>query len=529
MINNETPVREVDVLSTMGFVVKRYRWLLVAALIAGAMVGYAIAALQPEVYATTSRVFLRSGSTALGTSRPLSANELRVEAALASSSLVAERAATQLGGGATPAKVRASVTAAVLPELGALNIRAERPFPGEAARYANAVATAYEAEKSAQVAAESAEALRELESARTRLAARIAELEAQRDVAQGDTGIRAQLQAVTSQLTSVETSIDRLTLTEALGDTGVDLIEPAPEPQSAIENDVLQSTAAGAIVALLLATGVAWWRSERSPVVRRREDPARVLDAPLLGDIPRYGFGGDNGEIVTADAPNSIPSEAYEFLVSSLRFALRDRGIEAGMLAVTSTDVGDGKTLTIANLGVVAARDGRRPLLVDADERARGLSQLVGLGAAPGLTDLIERDDGALGDVLGSWEPADGIAIPVIPAGTPLESGTAGLFRHARFTKVMIELREHGDVALVDAPPVGVAETMDIVAQADGVVLVVRPATRVDRLREARRRIEMSGTPLVGYVYNGSGGRRSRYEAAYGYGSSGRSETPADR
>ena len=46
------------------------------------------------------------------------------------------------------------------------------------------------------------------------------------------------------------------------------------------------------------------------------------------------------------------------------------------------------------------------------------------------------------------------------------------------------------------------AETTDLAAQADGVVLVVAPRNPVARLEDARQRLAMSGTPILGYVFN---------------------------
>jgi Mrp family chromosome partitioning ATPase len=68
---------------------------------------------------------------------------------------------------------------------------------------------------------------------------------------------------------------------------------------------------------------------------------------------------------------------------------------------------------------------------------------------------------------------------------------------------------------VIDAPPLlAVAETVDLAAMADGVILVVRPGTPLAELQAARDQLDLSGAHLLGYVYN-----RASWEASgFGYG-----------
>ena len=64
-----------------------------------------------------------------------------------------------------------------------------------------------------------------------------------------------------------------------------------------------------------------------------------------------------------------------------------------------------------------------------------------------------------------------------------------------------------------------VSETADIAAEADGIVVVVKQGTPLEALQDVRRRMALTHTPIIGYVFNRSSPPRlsySRYSNYYG-------------
>jgi Mrp family chromosome partitioning ATPase len=134
------------------------------------------------------------------------------------------------------------------------------------------------------------------------------------------------------------------------------------------------------------------------------------------------------------------------------------------------------------------------------------------------LTDLAQRDDLEVADCVQRWRVSDEHALSVLPAGSRVES-TGGFFRSPGFRKVMTTLRSSAPVVLFDSPPVlAASEASDIASQVDGIVLVVARGTPLALLEETRSRLEMTGTPLLGYVFNRAvpGGGRYGYGGYYG-------------
>jgi Mrp family chromosome partitioning ATPase len=65
------------------------------------------------------------------------------------------------------------------------------------------------------------------------------------------------------------------------------------------------------------------------------------------------------------------------------------------------------------------------------------------------------------------------------------------------------------DLVLVDTPSLlAASNALDVVGQADGVVLVVPHRVALRDLREVRDRLAFVKTPLLGYVYVRPRGRR---------------------
>ena len=193
-------------------------------------------------------------------------------------------------------------------------------------------------------------------------------------------------------------------------------------------------------------------------------------------------------------------------------------------MMVTSVAPGDGKTVTSLNIAAASLANGAGVLLIDADERARGLTVMGSDRTQLGLTDLLTRDDIELRDCLVRWKVSEDRYLIVLPAGTPV-AASSRVFRAAKFKKRMAELKAAAPFVLVDSPPLlAAAEALDIAAQVDAILLVVPKGAPLGALEEAAARLHMLGKPVLGYVYNrsspgfGKYGGFGQYGYGYGYG-----------
>src|SRR5205823_13627098 len=85
------------------------------------------------------------------------------------------------------------------------------------------------------------------------------------------------------------------------------------------------------------------------------------------------------------DEPGSVHAETFRMLRTNLDFLLLNREIQTIM--VTSAVEQEGKSTTIANLGVALARAGKRVVLVDLDLRRPFLDRFFDIDG-PGVTQV---------------------------------------------------------------------------------------------------------------------------------------------
>ena len=161
-----------------------------------------------------------------------------------------------------------------------ISIVATGPDSRSAASLANAVGIAYQnvaAERASQAAER---AIRSIEKIRAK---RQAELDA------SPTSLGNQLtprqQQLSNQIVDLEQREQDVTEKFALFGDGVELFERAERPERPTQPKPKLSALLGALVGLLGAGIWAWWAAARNQRAEGRGDPARILGAPLLGEV----------------------------------------------------------------------------------------------------------------------------------------------------------------------------------------------------------------------------------------------------
>ncbi|HUH07638.1 MAG TPA: AAA family ATPase [Egibacteraceae bacterium] len=498
----------------------RYRILLVVVAVNAAVLGYFLSAQQPKEYEARSRVFLSDPNASVfrDTIRYF-ADPTRMPRELRRlhSPEVTQRASELLDEEVSAEAIAGSLSADGDAEIEIMFITATARDPDRAAAIATATAQAYQQVVSEAAKSRAQGAIEELGDVRRNLEEQIASANEGLRGDPGDLTLQTQVDVAEQQLIALGGRAEQLAVDAALYGSGVERIEAAEVPGGPSAPNPKRDAAVGGMLGLMAAAAFAWWRAGRTQGADTSEAPASVLGAPLLGEIPSYKSGrGASIPLLTELDP--VTAEAYQFVVASIGFALD--GSSGKSAIITSAAPGDGKTATALNLAFASARDGRNVVLVDGDERVRGLSMRAGVANDRGLTDL-----GADGTSLEACSttvalPGAGHKLQLIPAGKA-SVDPAGFFRTAQFRKGMAMIKESADFVLVDTPPIlSVSDTSAIAGQVDGVILVVNRGTKLGRLKEVRDRLEFVGTPLIGYVFN-RGSTRGK-QAYYGYGDAAR-------
>lgn len=202
--------------------------------------------------------------------------------------------------------------------------------------------------------------------------------------------------------------------------------------------------------------------------------------------------------LVTVTEPASAASEAYRTLRSNIHFASLDSPLKT--LLITSTDPGEGKSTTLANLAVTMAQAGNRVLVVDCDLRRPSQHRLFGVPNAAGLTTMMVQ-----GQALEKLpvQPTGVANLSVLTSG-PLPPNPSELLGSRRLGEVLAQLKNEADILLVDAPPIiAVADAAILASKVDGVLLVVQAnKTRRELAKRAKAMLDKANANLLGVVLN---------------------------
>lgn len=246
---------------------------------------------------------------------------------------------------------------------------------------------------------------------------------------------------------------------------------------------------------------------------------------PAAGDRP--GDSSGSIELMPHSRPRLIASEAYRSLRTSLLLSSAE---QLRVVAVTSSQSGEGKTATATNLSVVMAQLGGRVLLVDGDLRKPRLHDVFRLSNRMGLVNVLAA--GAKPDTV--FLPTEVPGLFVTPSG-PIPPNPSELLASSRMREFVRFVRGHFDFIVIDAPPtLAVTDPTILGTVSDGVVLCVR-ARKVPRedLRTCRDRLRLADIRVLGTVLNryrdvqGGYGKRYQHYAAYAYDESGDRAVPS--
>ncbi len=462
-------------------------------------VALAFSLLQTPVYAGKAEILLQprttdslfdaeTGQTAIDRER-----SVRTELRVIESEPVRELVRGRIG--AAP-----DVSAAPQGQTDVVQVRAESTDAKRAAEVANAYANAY-------IEFRRKQAVDDLVNAAQQIQGKVDDLQRQVDALPAG----AQKDALISQQSLFKQKLDQVQVDAALKTGGAQLVTPASVPASPFKPKPFRTGLLATGVGLIFGVAVAFLVDYLDDSVKNKEEVERLVPGvPVIGLIPAIvGWTAeDEAKVVSLEEPKSPAAEAYRTLRTSIQFLALESPMRT--LQVTSPGPREGKTTTLANLGVALARAGQRVIIVCCDLRRPRVHEFFGLENTTGLTSVL------LGKVplSAALQPAPGQARLSVLASGPLPPNPSELLSSRRTVDVFTSLQAEADIVLIDAPPVlPVTDALVLSGRVDAtlVVCVAGATTRKDLSRTIELLTQVDA-PVVGAVLNGV-----TADAGYGY------------
>lgn len=514
----ETKSEFVELSSIFKAVARRWWLVLLFGLAAGAA-GYFVSINQKPVYqATTSLLVGSSIQSATVDRNDLQASELLAStyADLTRRQPVLQRAIDELGLDMSWGKLRSRVQADVPGATQLLEIRVEGDSPEQAVSIADAIA------RQLVLLSPSGEPnlVKQFDDEATRqqmaeLQAKIASgqetMEAleQRFLSSADNEVMIELEnrinTLQGMLNRWKGSYDELqqSLNRVESANNLAVLEPAQARSRPVRPRVQVNTIIAVIVGIALALGMIFLMEFLDDSLKNAGDLRRTLGLSTLGSIDKIKIQKPRDALIVNHDPFSAAYEDYRLLRTKIQFMAVDHPGRTVM--ITSPSRGDGKSLTVANLGIVMAQAGLRTVIVDANLRQPIQHELFQVPNQGGLTHLLRGQPKNIDQYL---TPTLVPNLKVLPSGV-VPSNPSELLGSPQMSSLLADLRSMVDVVICDSTEaVTVADASVLSSKVDGVLLVV-DCGRTERAVaiHAVENLRDANASIMGAVLNRVGSR----------------------
>lgn len=515
----------------------RWLWLIILGAVLAAGAAYVVSASMPPVYQATATLFVSqpanpSSPVGLDYSSLLGSERLaKTYGELIKKRPILQEVVESLdlrddkGNPMSPERLASSVDVKPVRDTQLINVAVEHTDPAMAAIIANKLTEVFIRQSDAMQMARFAASKQNLEKQLATLDQEIKEtqkaLEAARAAAAGAGQQQAEvirlenlIAAYKNSYASILKSYEDLRLTEARTVNNIIVAEPAQVPEKPVRPNKVMNTLLAGAVGMMLAVGTAFLIEYLDDTIKTPERLNQALGVTALGTIGRMpSTEKEPDRLIAAAHPKSHIAEAYRVLRANLQFAGVTRPLHS--ILVTSAGPGEGKSTTVANLGVVLAQAGKRVILVDSDMRRPSLHKFFEIPNTAGLTNLLLQDDPRLDGYIADTKIEN---LRVITSG-PLPPNPSELLGSQRMKHLAEMLKGEADIVLFDSPPIlPVVDAMVLSSIVDGVMLVVDTNTRRDALARAGAALAQAGANVVGAALNKLRlGRGSGYYYYYYY------------
>jgi protein-tyrosine kinase len=230
-----------------------------------------------------------------------------------------------------------------------------------------------------------------------------------------------------------------------------------------------------------------------------------------------------NAMIVTLTEPESPAAEEYRKL-KAMVIKLTQEDAKRTAIMVTSSNSGEGKSLTSINLAISLAQEVTHSvLLIDADLRRPSIAEYLGITAETGLAECLRDGVNVSSAIIDTCVPK----LSILPAGRSV-TNPVELLSSPQMKSLLPELKRlyPERYIIIDTPPtLPFAESQILSLLVDGVLFVVKEGeTTVQDLQDSLDILK--GTRILGISFNNvdvrAQGMNNRYRQYYRYYASGK-------
>ena len=216
--------------------------------------------------------------------------------------------------------------------------------------------------------------------------------------------------------------------------------------------------------------------------------------------------------LIVESKPKSISAEAYRTLRTNIQYSSFDKEIK--IIVVTSSDPGEGKSTTAANMAGSFAQSEKSVLLIDCDLRKPSLHRQFKISNLVGLSDVLIGKEN-IKDAINVYNEN----LHILTSGK-LPPNPSEMLGSKAMERLLEELKVRYDIVILDSAPLNAVTDAQILStKVDGTILVVKSEkTKRDSVQQAKALLDKVGANILGTVLNGVENIRNKYYYYYGSG-----------
>ncbi len=284
----------------------------------------------------------------------------------------------------------------------------------------------------------------------------------------------------------------------------VDIIDVAEPNMQPVSPNLFLNVLLSIFVGLGAGVGLAYFIEYLDTSVKSADDLENQLKLKVLGLVPQ------KVRPLIEEGPDSENAESYRVMKTNLSFIANEN--EGMAHCVLSSGAGEGKSTTVFNLAYVAAQQGVKVLLVDADLRRPVQHTILGMSNRFGLTNVLLRD-------VPVEEAIKATSIPnlqFLPSGR-LPRASLGVLDPRKIRELVQSLKSKYDLVFIDTPPIGGMSDANIIAkEVDSSILVVQYRKYpLNMIRKAVETLQAQSIDIAGAVLNNINVMRDDYYYYY--------------